>query len=214
MNKPIDPALLKSAEAFADYAANTAARIDTQAEAQALAQGARVGISRPHESAHLHVAGEATYTDDLPELAGTLHCAIGLSPVAHGQLLGIDLAALQAEPGVVAVLTAADVPGLNDAAPSPVGGDPVFAEGEIRFHGQVVFAVLAETRAIARAAARLARFEVAKEVPAVTVDQARARGSEVLEPYGFTKGDAAVAMAAAPESLAETFFVEIGRAHV
>ena len=46
------------------------------------ARGARVGISRPHESAHLHVAGEAAYIDDLPELAGTLHCALG--PVAGG----------------------------------------------------------------------------------------------------------------------------------
>ena len=86
MNKPIDPALLQPAEAFADYLANTKARIDEQAEARALQDGARVGISRPHESAHLHVAGEATYIDDIPELAGTLHCALGLSPVANGRL--------------------------------------------------------------------------------------------------------------------------------
>ena len=82
MNKPIDPRLLQNAEeAFADYVANAAARIDTGVEAKALAQGARVGISRPHESAALHVAGEATYVDDIPELTGTLHCALGLSPV-------------------------------------------------------------------------------------------------------------------------------------
>ncbi|HPG81242.1 MAG TPA: xanthine dehydrogenase molybdopterin binding subunit, partial [Piscinibacter sp.] len=84
------------------------------AEATALAQGARVGISRPHESAHLHVAGAAPYVDDIPEVAGTLHAALGLSPVAAGRLLGIDLDALKAMPGVVAVLTAADIPGPND----------------------------------------------------------------------------------------------------
>ena len=69
MNKPIDARLLQPAEAFADYLKNTAARIDPVAEAIAHDLGARVGISRPHESAHLHVAGEATYIDDIPELA-------------------------------------------------------------------------------------------------------------------------------------------------
>ena len=59
MNRPLDTARLQPAEAFADYLKNTAARIDAGAEALALRDGARVGISRPHESAHLHVAGEA-----------------------------------------------------------------------------------------------------------------------------------------------------------
>ena len=53
-------------------------------------QGA-VGKPLPHESAHLHVSGSAPYIDDLPELAGTLHCALGLSPVAHGTLRGVDV---------------------------------------------------------------------------------------------------------------------------
>ena len=84
------------------------------AEAERHSAGARVGISRPHESAHLHVAGAAPYIDDLPETAGTLHAALGLSPVAHGRLLGIDLATLRAQPGVVAVFTGSDFPGVND----------------------------------------------------------------------------------------------------
>src|SRR2546427_13283266 len=70
---------------------------------------ARVGISRPHESAHLHVAGEAAYIDDLPELDGTLHCALGLSPVANGRLNALRLDAIRAMPGVVAVLTGEDI---------------------------------------------------------------------------------------------------------
>jgi xanthine dehydrogenase large subunit len=106
MNKPIDPRLLQKAEAFADYLTNTAARIDTGAEAKAHAEGARVGISRPHESAALHVSGEATYIDDIPELTGTLHCALGLSPVAHGRLTGMSLDLIRAMPGVVDVLAA------------------------------------------------------------------------------------------------------------
>ena len=41
----------------------------------------------PHESAHLHVSGEAIYVDDIPELAGTLHCALGLSTELTGPSL-------------------------------------------------------------------------------------------------------------------------------
>ena len=91
MNQRIDTGLLHTAQPFADYQQNTAARIDLPAEARAQHSGARVGISRAHESAHLHVAGEATYIDDIPELAGTLHCALGLSPLAHCCLTGIAL---------------------------------------------------------------------------------------------------------------------------
>ncbi len=166
-----------------------------------------VGRALPHESAVRHVTGAAPYIDDLPEPAGTLHIAPGwCRDAARGRLIGVDLDAVRAHPGVVAVLTAEDVPAVNDCSPS-IGGDPVFAEGMIRFHGQVVFAVVATTRASARAAARLARFEVEAERPAVTVADAVDRDSDVLPPYAFRKGDAEAALVAAPHRLAETVFV-------
>ena len=68
------------------------------------AADAAVGTGRPHESAHLHVAGAAPYTDDLPELAGTLHGALGLSPLAHGVIESLDLDRVRSLPGVVAVI--------------------------------------------------------------------------------------------------------------
>ena len=92
------------------------------------------GQSKPHESAHLHVTGSAPYTDDILELQGTLHCALGLSPVAHGQLLGIDLDAVKAMPGVVAVITAADIPGRNDCG-AITHDDPILADGELMYLG-------------------------------------------------------------------------------
>ena len=153
MNKPIDARLLQPAEAFADYLTNTAARIDVGAEALAHERGMRVGISRPHESAHLHVAGEATYIDDIPELAGTLHCALGLSPVAHGRLTALALDPIRALPGVVAVISASDIPGPNDCG-SIVHDDPILCAierhgdgewGEIRYLGQPVVAITAKT---------------------------------------------------------------------
>ena len=78
---------------------------------------APVGRALPHESARLHVTGQARYVDDLPEAAGTLHAALGWSPVAHGRLISIDRERLLAQPGVVAVLTADDIPGANQCGP-------------------------------------------------------------------------------------------------
>lgn len=87
-----------------------------------------------HESAHLHVTGEAVYTDDIPELRGTLYAALVKSPVAHGELIGegIDRAALLAEHGVVAVFTARDIPGENNCGPI-IHDDPFLADGKVEF---------------------------------------------------------------------------------
>ncbi|MBT9527702.1 MAG: molybdopterin-dependent oxidoreductase, partial [Rhizobacter sp.] len=177
-------------------------------EAQALSAGARVGISRPHESAHLHVAGEAAYIDDLPELAGTLHAALGLSPVAHGRLLAIDADAVRAMPGVVAVLTAADIPGPNDCG-SIVHDEPILADGELRYLGQPVFAVIASTRDAARRAAARAQSVLKVEAlpPVLTPQAAHAQGRYVLPPMHLVRGDAQKAIAAAPHRLKGTLDV-------
>jgi xanthine dehydrogenase large subunit len=177
-------------------------------EAQALRDGARVGISRPHESAHLHVSGEAAYVDDLPELAGTLHAALGLSQVAHGRLVSIDIDALRAMPGVVAVLTAADIPGPNDCG-SIVHDEPILAEGELRYLGQPVFAVIANTRDAARRAAARAKSVLSVEAlpPVLTPQAAHAQGQYVLPPMHLVRGDAKAAIAAAPRRLRGTLDV-------
>ena len=164
-----------------------------------------VSKPHPHDSAPKHVAGAATYIDDIREPAGTLHVAPGHArSAARGRIVSVDLSGVEAYPGVVGVLTAKDVPALNDCSPS-IGGDPVFAEDEILFHGQVVFAVVAETRDAARRAARLAKIEVDAAKPAVTADDALDRNTDVLPPYEFLKGDPDAAIAAAPLSLSETF---------
>ena len=166
----------------------------------------RIGARRPHESAHLHVAGAAPYIDDLPELAGTLHAALGLSPVAHGQLLAIDLARLRAQPGVVAVFSAADIPGPNDCGPI-VHDDPILADGTVRHIGQPVFAVVAHTREQARRAAALASQVLQiQPLPAVlTALDAHARQQYVVPPMHLARGDAAAALASAPHRLQGSF---------
>src|SRR5437660_10285285 len=72
-----------------------------------------VGAPIPHDSGHLHVCGRALYTDDIPEIRGTLHAAIGMSERAHARLKSVDLAKVAAAPGVVAVITSKDIPGKN-----------------------------------------------------------------------------------------------------
>lgn len=164
-------------------------------------------VRRPvrHDSAEKHVQGTAAYIDDLPEPARLVHVVPGhASGAAKGRIVRLDLAAVQASPGVVAVLTAEDVPGINDCSPS-IGGDPVLADGHVLFHGQVVFAVVAETRLAARLAARKAVIEVEAEKPAVTVEDALDRGTDVLPPYRFLKGDVEAALAASPARLEGSF---------
>ncbi len=172
------------------------------------AAGMRVGVSPPHESAHLHVAGSATYTDDIPELAGTLHVALGLSPVAHGKLVSIDLARIAAEPGVVAVLTAADIPGTNDCGPI-VHDDPILAADTVRYLGQPVFAVVSASRDLARrAAARAKDVLVIEPLPALlTIAQAHAAGEYAVPPMHLVRGDARAAIARAPHRFADTLKV-------
>src|ERR1700758_2615590 len=130
MNKEVEAFLVEPGLAYADYLRNTHSRIDVDGEAERERQGARVGVSRPHESAHLHVAGEATYVDDMPELAGTLHAALGLSPVAHGRIKAFAIERIRALPGVVDVLAAADTPGVNDCG-AIVHDDPILADGTV-----------------------------------------------------------------------------------
>ena len=107
-----------------------------------LDEGASVGLALAHDSAARHVRGTAAYIDDLPEPAGTVHVAPGCAAAARGVIRSVDLDAVRASPGVLAVLTAADIPGANDCSPA-FGDDPILAAGEILFHGQVVFAVVA-----------------------------------------------------------------------
>jgi len=159
-----------------------------------------IGHSLAHESAELHVTGAAPYVDDLAEPKGLVHGAFVLAPVAHGRLKSLELSAALAAPGVVAVLTAQDIPGRNNAGPSVVD-DPVLASELISFHGQAVALVLADTFEAARKAARLVTCEV-EDLPALlTVDEAKAAESWVLPPVEVRRGNAQAALEASPHRL-------------
>jgi xanthine dehydrogenase large subunit len=169
--------------------------------ATSTAKSGAVGKDHAHDSAHLHVAGTAAYIDDLPELAGTLHAALGLSPVAHGRLKGIRFDALRALPGVVAVLGAEHIPGENQCGPI-VHDDPILASGEVLVLGQPVFAVIAQTRdAARRAAARAKEFIDVEPLPAVLeMRDAHARESYVVPPMHLQRESAPGALRRALDS--------------
>ncbi|HYE01561.1 MAG TPA: xanthine dehydrogenase molybdopterin binding subunit [Alphaproteobacteria bacterium] len=158
----------------------------------------------PHDSATRHVTGEAVYTDDIREPAGTLQAYVRMSDRAHARLVSIDTAPCREVPGVRAVAVAADVPGVNDIGPV-IAGDPILAEGEVQYVGQPILAVAAETLAIAREAAMRA-VVVYEDLPAVlSIEQALAEGSQVSPPLTMRLGDAAAAVAAAPHRLTGEF---------
>ena len=151
----------------------------------------------PHDAAPLHVTGQARYVDDIPLPANALHLAFGMSEVAHGRIVSMDLDAVRAAPGVVAVLTADDLPHENDVSPSP-SPEPMLADGTVHYVGQPVFLVAARTHLQARKAVRLAKIEY-QELPAIlTVDEALEAGSRFEDgPRIYQKGDAALAIDAA-----------------
>jgi xanthine dehydrogenase large subunit len=161
-----------------------------------------VGQARPHDSARKHVTGEALYIDDIAVPPNTLHVQIGMSTRAHARITAMDLAAVRAAPGVVAVLTAADIPGDNDVAPTPSHDDPVFATDLVQYVGQSLFAVAATTRAAARAAIKLVDVQYA-DLPAILTIDAAMQAKHFLEPpYVMQRGDAAAVIASAPRRLA------------
>ena len=152
-----------------------------------------IGAASAHESAGLHVRGAATYVDDIREPDGTLHLAPGTAECAHGLIRAVDLSRVREAPGVVTVLTAADIPEDNNCSPS-MHDDAILAENEIVFHGQVVFVVVARSREQARHAARLGRIDVSSQSPLIEVEDGLAAGAEVLQPYRFERGDVSAAI--------------------
>ncbi|MBV9421150.1 MAG: xanthine dehydrogenase molybdopterin binding subunit [Alphaproteobacteria bacterium] len=161
----------------------------------------KVGVARHHDSAPKHVSGRAIYIDDIPEPRGLLHLAIGMSARAHARILSMDLSAVRAAPGVVAVFTAQDIPGKNDVGPV-IHDDPIFATNEVMYAGQSLFAVAADTLEQARAAARLGKIAYEDLPAALTIAQARAMGGMELEkPQRMTRGDSAAALQRAKHRL-------------
>src|SRR5690606_10434265 len=158
-----------------------------------------------HDSAHKHVAGTAEYIDDIPEPAGLLHGALGLSTIAHGEITSIDLSEVEACEGVIWVMTSKDIPGVNDVSSGGRHDEPLLTDKLVEFHGQPIFAVFATSRDIARRAARKAKITYSEKPFWTDIDGALANGAPVVTPGMVLKrGDAKAAIDAAPRKLTGT----------
>jgi carbon-monoxide dehydrogenase large subunit len=140
------------------------------------------------------ITGTGQYIDDL-SLPNEVHMAFVRSPHAHARIVSIDAASAKAAPGVIAVLTGAELardgigafplgPGLMDADGKPSGAPPYYslAVDDVRFVGEAVAAVVAQTRAQAEDAAEQVAVEY-QELPAVTtIEGALAKGAPQVWP--------------------------------
>jgi xanthine dehydrogenase large subunit len=147
-----------------------------------------INEKRPHESGIKHVSGKAQYTDDLPELPGTLFGAIGWSKRAHAIIKKINLDEVIKSEGVISVITAKDIEGRNDVGPV-YDGDPIFAN-KAEYYGQPLFAVAAKTTRLAREAVLKAKISYKNLKPIITIKNALKKKSYVLKEKIIKKGEA------------------------
>ena len=110
-----------------------------------------------------HVKGAAQFVDDIPLPIEMLHAAVLPSPVARGRILALNLQPALEQDGVVAVLTAHDIPGKNLWG-SIIPDWPLLAADEVHYAGQPIAIVVGMTRAIAQAGVRAIALEV-EELP-------------------------------------------------
>jgi carbon-monoxide dehydrogenase large subunit len=156
--------------------------------------------------------GRGLFVDDL-HFDGMLHAAILRSSVAHGRILRADTTAAAALPGVVAVIAAADIGSRVPTIPlrlAPLADlvpyeQPVIATGKVRYVGEPIAVVVAESAAIAEDALELIALEIDALPPCIDTRAAAAdrsllfeeTGTNLAVTYTAVLGDAAAAFAAA-----------------
>jgi xanthine dehydrogenase large subunit len=147
----------------------------------------KVGLEISHESAALHVTGTALYTGDLVgRTKDALHAWPKQAPHAHARVTRLDPGPAYAVPGVVKVLTAADVPGLNDAGEKH--DEPLFPD-EVMFYGHAVCWVLGETPDAARRGSEAVQVDYEPLPALVSVHDAIAAESFQGTPRTLRRGD-------------------------
>ena len=162
-----------------------------------------VGKPVAHESARGHVSGQAQYTDDLAaRMPGVLTAWPVQAPHAHARVIAVRTERALALCGVVRVLTAADVPGVND---SGIKNDEPLFPNEVMYHGHALCWVLGETQEAARLGAEAVEVDYEPLPSIITVTEAIEAGSFQGTLRTVSRGDAGKELANA----ARTFSGEI-----
>ena len=166
-----------------------------------------VGKDVPHDSATTHVAGRSIFIDDIPAARNELFVDFVGSPIAHGKLISIDVEAVKQLPGVVAVLTAGDIPGHNHFGPI-IKDEHLLVEDVAEFIGDPVVLIGADSRETLKAAKKLVRMKMEPLPPIFTIDDAIAAGSFIGVQRFIERGDASKAFDQADHLLQGS--IEIG----
>jgi len=157
-----------------------------------------------HESAIRHVTGTADYVDDEALKRGSLVVWPVCSPHAHAKILRRDVTAARAVPGVVAIITASDVPGMNDIGASR-HDECLLAEGEVQYVGHMVVAVVGESPEACRLGAAAVDIDYEPLVGIFSIGDAMAAESFHNEPNAIRRGDVPAVMETAPNILSGEF---------
>jgi xanthine dehydrogenase large subunit len=136
----------------------------------------------------LHVRGESQYVDDQPVPEDTLFAAVCPSPVAHGEIRGLDVSAAASRPGVEAVIRPADIPGENQIG-NIIQDEPLLADGEVRYLGQPLAIVVARSADLARAAAQTIKPEIVERPAVFDPREAHRKGDLITPARTFVLGD-------------------------
>lgn len=154
---------------------------------------AEASYALKHESAVGHVTGTAVYVDDQARKRPMLDLWPVLSTQAHARIVRLDTSAAELCSGVVKVLTAADIPGLNDIG-AIRQDEPLLAHDRVQYHGQVIAVVVGRSLEQCKAAARQVVVEYDPLEPVLTLAQAMAQESYHTEPHRIVRGDVEAAL--------------------
>ncbi len=152
-----------------------------------------------------HTKGLSVYVDDIPVTKDTLFGAVYASPIAHGIIKKINLEKAASLPGVVRILTATDIPGINQIG-GIVKDEPLLAEDMVHFAGMPVAFILATSDAVARHAAQLIEMDI-EPLPVITDPRlAKEKNQLIVPPRTFKTGNT-------KEAFEQCHYVVQGTAH-
>ena len=138
-----------------------------------------IGESVPRRDGVAKVTGAARFTADL-SVPGMAWATVVRSPYPHARIVAIDTTAARAVPGVVAVVTAADLPDVNIYYGHALADHPLLADGKVRYAGEAVVGVVADDLAAAAEAAALVEVEYEPLPVVTTVEAALADDAPVI----------------------------------